>query len=310
MNGFVAKPGTPLALAAALGTALQPVARGTRPLAGRTVLLAEDSTYSRSVMRAHLQQWGAQVIEVWSGEAALDHVLEQQNGGPVIDVVLMDLNMPGQGGLAATRAIRLLPGEWSRLPVIALTGHADADTVRESTTAGVDDYLVKPVESGALLRRLVKQLESRPLQGRATRVAAQVPAPVAMPAPQAADIEIDSERLLDPARLEQLRSVDMIEEGLPLYLAQMYAQIDRLEEAHAENDFPKAQDALHSLIGASGDSGARLLHQASRAIYPLLSERRWPDDAGWLGRLRALAHATDEAMQARYLRNPPGSGAG
>ncbi|MBP7566499.1 MAG: response regulator, partial [Burkholderiaceae bacterium] len=326
MNGFVAKPATPLVLAAALGAALHPVARGSRPLVGRTVLLAEDSTYSRSVMRAQLQQWGAQVIESWSGESALEHVLAQDRGAMPIDAVLMDLNMPGQGGLAATLAIRQLPGEWSRVPVIALTGHADAGTVSEAIEAGFDDYLVKPVEPAALLQRLQQQLAQRPLHKpppappaadeasvHATPAAAitlRAPAGGSAVAPlaQPADIEIDTAQLLDPARLEQLRSVDMIDEGLPLYLAQMHAQIDRLDEAHAEDDFPKAHDALHSLVGASGDSGAQLLHRASRAIYPLLLERQWPADPQWLGRLRALAQATDEAMHARYLRNPPDSG--
>ncbi|MBN9411999.1 MAG: response regulator [Burkholderiales bacterium] len=325
MNGFVAKPATPLLLAAALGAALHPVARGSRPLAGRTVLLAEDSTYSRSVMRAQLQQWGARVLESWSGESALEHVLAQDAGALPIDAALMDLNMPGQGGLAATRAIRQLPDEWGRLPVIALTGHADAGTVSEAIEAGFDDYLVKPVEPAALLERLQQHLAQRPARqvsgapaadaaaARATPAAAislRAPSGASAVAPgtQPSDIEIDAAQLLDPARLEQLRSVDMIDEGLPLYLAQMHAQIDRLDEAHAENDFSKARDALHSLVGASGDSGAQLLHRASRAIYPLLLERHWPADPQWLGRLRALARATDDAMHARYLRSPPDSG--
>lgn len=300
MNGFVAKPGTPLALAAALRMALQPVPHGERPLEGRTILVAEDSAYSRSVMRAHLRQWGAEVVEAWSGESVLGHLQAQSQGGPAIDIVLMDLNMPGKDGLEATREARELGGGWGQMPIIALTGHSDADMIDRAMRAGVTDYLVKPVEPGALLQRLLRYLGGTPSSNSPDSGA---------PATRGRDAASAAEPgLLDEARIEQLRSVDMIEDGLPLYLEQMHRQLGRLREAQAEGDFGKARDALHSLLGASGDSGAAALHQASRAIYPWLIEQRWPPEPGWLDRLAELARATDATMRERYdLRSPPGS---
>ncbi|RZA12119.1 MAG: response regulator, partial [Lysobacteraceae bacterium] len=246
------------------------------------------------------------VIEAVSGEAVLEHLRAAAQGGPPIDLVLMDLGMPGMGGLAATRALRALDSAIAHVPVIALTGHAQEDMGAQATQAGVSDYLVKPVQPPALLAVLRRHLAAAGAMAWApVPVTSHVRDPIdgdwVVPAPP----RLQPSELLAPD-VEQLRQVDMID-ALPIYLEQMHRQLLRLRQAQQADDFANAHDALHSLLGASGDSGASALHSAARGHYAAFAAHHWPSEPGWLETLGELARATDAAMRAHYIpRSPPG----
>jgi CheY-like chemotaxis protein len=123
-------------------TAAAPVADGAR------VLLAEDNPVNAMLAGALLRREGAVVEHVESGEAALGAL---QNGA--YDLVLMDVRMPGLGGLEATRALRARGVE---TPVVALTANAFEDDRRACLAAGMDDFLVKPLSLDALKKALAK----------------------------------------------------------------------------------------------------------------------------------------------------------
>ena len=118
------------------------------PARGMRVLLAEDNPVNALLARALLQREGCQVDRAASGEEALAAC---DRGG--YDLVLMDLRMPGLDGLAATRALR---ARGDRTPVVALTANAFAEDRRAALAAGMDDFLVKPVDAAALQTVLVR----------------------------------------------------------------------------------------------------------------------------------------------------------
>jgi len=116
------------------------IARRARhaPLAGGVrVLLAEDNPINAMLARTLLRREGAEVRHVESGEAALEAL-----AGETFDLVLMDVRMPGAGGLAATRSLR---ARGINTPVVALTANAFDDDRRACLDAGMDDFLVKPL---------------------------------------------------------------------------------------------------------------------------------------------------------------------
>jgi len=109
------------------------------------ILVVDDEPQIRRVMRATLSAQGYVISEVKTGEEALESVRRQRP-----DLVLLDVNMPGMGGIEACREIRRM----SDAPIIMLTvRNAERDKV-SALDAGADDYVVKPFSIEELLARI------------------------------------------------------------------------------------------------------------------------------------------------------------
>jgi two-component system, OmpR family, KDP operon response regulator KdpE len=114
-------------------------------ITNRTILLIDDEPQIRRVLRASLMAQGANVREAATGEEALDLLREQ-----TVDLILLDLNMPGIGGLETCRAIR---NGWDVPIIVVSVREADADKV-EALDAGADDYVCKPFSFDELMARI------------------------------------------------------------------------------------------------------------------------------------------------------------
>lgn len=124
---------------------------------GGRLLVVDDSATNRMVTGAVLGKAGFTVQLAASGEEAVRMVADAANPP---EAVLMDIAMPGMDGMAATAAIRALPGGRGRLPIIAVTAHADPEDRERCLEAGLDDYLPKPVVKVELLAALERWLTS------------------------------------------------------------------------------------------------------------------------------------------------------
>ena len=109
------------------------------------ILIVDDEPQIRRVMRTTLVARGYVVSDARSGEEALDKLREEK-----FDLVLLDMNMPGMGGMEACRSIRA----GSDMPIIILSiRNAEKDKV-EALDAGADDYVTKPFSTPELLARI------------------------------------------------------------------------------------------------------------------------------------------------------------
>ncbi len=111
----------------------------------RTILLIDDEPQIRRVLRTSLGAHGARVLEAQNGEEALE-ILRQQP----VDVVVLDLNMPGMGGIEACRAMR---AGWDVPIVVVSVRDSERDKI-EALDAGADDYVTKPFSFDELLARI------------------------------------------------------------------------------------------------------------------------------------------------------------
>jgi CheY-like chemotaxis protein len=110
------------------------------------VLVAEDNGVSRTLLQQLLERAGWRVTTAEDGARAL-HAAEHD--GP-FDVVLMDVQMPMMDGIAATQAIRRLPGPARQVPIVAVTAFALPSDCDRCLSAGMDGFLTKPVYPDAL----------------------------------------------------------------------------------------------------------------------------------------------------------------
>ena len=116
------------------------------------VLVVEDDPANRQLAVRILEREGYQVEQADGGPRAL----EIAEAMPV-DLVLMDLSMPGMDGLETTRRLRQLAGH-ATTPVIALTAHAMTEDTQNAIAAGCDDVMVKPYRPAELIAAVARVL--------------------------------------------------------------------------------------------------------------------------------------------------------
>ncbi len=118
------------------------------------ILVVDDDPQIRRVMRMTLVAQGYAVQDARSGEDALALLR-----GEAFDLILLDINMPGMGGLETCRLIRAA----SQIPILVLTvRNAEKDKV-EALDAGADDYVTKPFGTPELMARLRAALRRAPI---------------------------------------------------------------------------------------------------------------------------------------------------
>jgi two-component system chemotaxis sensor kinase CheA len=114
------------------------VARKDEVAAPKHILIVDDSDFFRQLMMPTLGAAGYRVTAVPSAAQAL----RLRDGGTMFDAIVSDIEMPEMDGLQFARAIRA-GGPWVNLPVLAMTGHSDPDSVRIGREAGFTDYVAK-----------------------------------------------------------------------------------------------------------------------------------------------------------------------
>jgi two-component system KDP operon response regulator KdpE len=121
------------------------------------ILVVDDDPQLRRVMKSALTKQGYIIGDVRSGEAALEKLREER-----YDLVILDRNMPGMGGIEACRSIR----EHSDIGIIVLTVRKTELEKIEALNAGADDYITKPFSMPELLARIRANLRRAPLAPR------------------------------------------------------------------------------------------------------------------------------------------------
>jgi len=121
------------------------------------ILVAEDNRINQEVIRRMLRRLGHRFEIASDGRTAVAMVQSRR-----FDLVLMDIQMPEMDGYAAARAIRALGGTYASLPIIALTAHALESHRLETARSGMNDFVTKPIEQGALINAIARAMGAPP----------------------------------------------------------------------------------------------------------------------------------------------------
>ena len=134
-----------------------------------TVLIVEDEPDIQLFSRLYLEMAGFRVLQAVTGEDALDLVATDPP-----DVVLLDLRMPGMGGLGFLDRVAL-DGDAARIPVVVMSAHGDPGTIAQAVARGCRGYVTKPFLPSDLVHALDAAIAAGPaadLPGSGPRSAA------------------------------------------------------------------------------------------------------------------------------------------
>ena len=113
------------------------------------VLIVDDHASNRKLMGEILRRRGHRWREAGNGDLALDMIRQEK-----FDVILMDVQMPEKDGLETTGEIRSLDDNISNIPIIAVTAYVTEDDRHRCLTAGMSDYLAKPIAINDLVEKV------------------------------------------------------------------------------------------------------------------------------------------------------------
>lgn len=213
------------------------------------ILLVEDNAVNQMLATAILKKAGHRVEVAVNGVEAVEAVRNN-----VYDAVLMDIQMPEMDGLEATRNIRRLDDpEHANIYIVAMTANAlmgDRDTC---LSAGMNDYLPKPIDQKKLLAALTK----------ASSVAIVTEDTVVT------EEQDDRAALLDRSMIDELEATigaEAIGSMLGMTLAEMPATAALIKAASASGDLEKVRKEVHDMGSNFGSYGAMRLSDHARAI--------------------------------------------
>jgi serine/threonine protein kinase/CheY-like chemotaxis protein len=125
------------------------------PKTTETILVVDDNEMNRDMLSRRLERRGYRVLVADDGQPALDLIASE-----AIDLVLLDIMMPGVDGVEVLKTIRQRFSQ-DDLPVIMTTAKSDSRNVVEALDLGANDYVTKPIDFPVVLARVQKELRSR-----------------------------------------------------------------------------------------------------------------------------------------------------
>ncbi len=229
----------------------------------RRILLVEDNLVNQELALAILGGWDLCVEVACDGMEAIQALRRSD-----YDLVLMDIQMPKLDGLEATATLRN-PASGVRNPavvVVALTAHAMAEDRQRCLDAGMNDYLTKPLEPGALLAILDRYLPAVGATGR-TEPAPVLPDQVPLSSAQPT-LSVD----FDQAGLLQRLMGNREAAGMVLgsFVEHCPKQLALLAAAVLAGDFEAAAMSAHQLKGSCATVGAAVMLAQVRALEQAL----------------------------------------
>ena len=254
----------------------QDYAQQLQTLKHNAILIVDDNEINQQVASGILSHYGFELYLAFNGKEAIDQLIQH----PHIELVLMDCQMPIMDGFRATELIRSGHAGKSKqsVPIIAMTAGAMTGDREACLTAGMDDYLSKPIAAEDMEAKISIWLSARDDQPALPLVNTPSPAPVTVDT-RFWDKEASLVRLLSDQTLF-LQMLDMFEQQTP-------DTVSELDAALEADDYEQLRRGAHKLKGSAAAIGAN----------GVLEDARNLEKAASAGDKTAIAQLT-EALKA------------
>ena len=258
------------------------------------ILIAEDNVVNQKVAALQLEKLGFTIDVVGDGEAALS-ALENQN----YSLVLMDCQMPGMDGFAATREIRRREdGAQKRTPVVALTAGAMQGEREKCLAAGMDDFLTKPFRQNELAAIVERWMT---IENEVKFVTGKLP-----------QIELNQDFrqcLADDvtarfAELEAEVGAEIVSVIGKLFADDSLERIARLKQAAADIDIPQLKREAHGLKGSCSNIGAQTVADLCRALEQEIEHENFTEIRATVKQIAAALEELQAVVQTKLAALP------
>jgi CheY-like chemotaxis protein len=252
--------------------------KGPTPL---RILLAEDNEVNQRLASRILEKRGHQVRVAANGREALA-ALDREP----FDVILMDLEMPEMGGLAATAAIRereLATG--GHVPIIAMTAHAMQGDRQKCLDGGMDNYIAKPIRPQVLFGVIEEACR---------KALPRLRAPVDSPTVNAPTQDVMD---LSSALARVDGDAELFREVAQLFLETTPGSLDQLRTAVGAGDLDKAAQLAHTLKGAVSNFSAREAFEAASNLHAAATQGNLPATKTALAHLEGQLARLQKALE-------------
>ncbi|HZF70424.1 response regulator [Sulfuricurvum sp.] len=237
------------------------------PIRGAHILLVEDNEINREFAEELLRGEGLSVDEAHDGFEAIERIK-----GHRYDGVLMDIQMPNLDGIEATKRIRklseILEDEYYRnVPIIALSANALRSDIDRSLAAGMNAYVVKPIDPKHLFSTLLEWIHvENPTE---TNNISYYPA---VHIDFSSLKEIDSKKVMNRLLNNETLFIKLLRMFIKTYSHHLESIVTLVES----NQLPEAEMMVHTLKGLCGNIGATDIHRQLEAIDTLMKRSLVP----------------------------------
>jgi two-component system sensor histidine kinase/response regulator len=188
------------------------------------------------------------------------------------DLVFMDMQMPVMDGVTATKCVRSLK-RFDSLPIIAMTANAMEQDRRKCIDAGMNDFLIKPIDPEDMWAMLLRWVRASRIKGSAAPARAAAPAPAPQPQPCADAVPSGI------AGLDTALGLSRMMNKKPLYVAMLRRYVagqrsvpGEVRAALAGGDATTAERIAHTTKAVSGNIGATVVQERAAALEHALRE--------------------------------------
>ena len=251
-------------------------------IAGARILLVEDNDLNQEVAFELLNELGLDVTVADDGAQALEKI--RQNPADHFAAVLMDMQMPVMDGLTATHEIRKIP-QLARLPIIAMTANAMPQDRERCLSAGMNDYVAKPIDPELLAQALLRWVTPQAGEdGAVMPEAGQAREPAPRP-PRRTSTNVEGWLPKDIDGLDVDEGWRHVIGKRHLYISMLRRFVagqksfpDEVMKSINQEDWHTAERLAHTLKGTAGNIGAREISAAAALLEAAIRERKTPQE--------------------------------